>query len=128
VATLAVPAIFHLHGHTEVLESMVVTEDDYLDFLINTSRDEESIPLRIKALTKTTLLFLGYNMADLEFRVLIRSMAGYLRSSLVRRHIFVQPIQVGQEVAEGHLPQAREYLTNYLSGDPFNIKLYWGTS
>jgi SIR2-like domain len=127
VATVANPVVFHLHGHCGVPESMVVTEDDYLDFLINTSRDEHAIPSQIKAaFTRTSLLFLGYRLADLGFRVLIRSMASHMRSSLVKKHISAQLIQVGKEVAEAQWAQAQEYLTKYFSGDPFNIKLYWG--
>src|SRR5690348_7977575 len=32
--TPANPIVFHLHGHLEVPESIVLTEDDYLDFLV----------------------------------------------------------------------------------------------
>jgi hypothetical protein len=38
------PVVFHLHGHTEFAESMVLTEDDYLDFLVNISKDEDLLP------------------------------------------------------------------------------------
>ena len=53
--TVANPVVFHLHGHDRAPESMVITEDEYLDFLVNTSRDGTMIPPRIKeAFTKTT--------------------------------------------------------------------------
>src|SRR5712691_8367257 len=29
------PLVYHLHGHLEVVESLVLTEDDYFDFLVN---------------------------------------------------------------------------------------------
>jgi hypothetical protein len=29
------PLVYHLHGHTDIPQSMVVTESDYLDFLIH---------------------------------------------------------------------------------------------
>ena len=35
--TPANPVVFHLHGHYETEESLVLTEDDYLNFLVNVS-------------------------------------------------------------------------------------------
>jgi SIR2-like domain len=109
---------------------MVITEDEYLDFLVNTSRDESLIPPRIKmAFTGTTLLFLGFRLADLEFRVLLRSLANHLRDSLARgSHVSAQFIQAGKHVTAAHLAEAQEYLTNYYGNAPFNIKVYWGTT
>jgi SIR2-like protein len=37
--TVQTPIIYHLHGHKSVPESLVLTEDDYLDFLVAMSRD-----------------------------------------------------------------------------------------
>jgi hypothetical protein len=123
--TVANPVVFHLHGHGLVPESMVVTEDDYLDFLINTSRDAGAIPEYITAqITKASLLFVGYRLADIEFRVLIRIMASYLQGSMVKKHVSTQLIQVGQEVTAAGLAQAQQYLTKYFSGEPLNIILY----
>jgi hypothetical protein len=34
VPTPANPVVFHLHGHIGLPESLVLTEDDYLDFLV----------------------------------------------------------------------------------------------
>src|SRR5205085_12621647 len=67
------PVVFHLHGHTGLAESMVLTEDDYLDFLINLARDDDLLPHRIQeAFTSTSLLFVGYSLSDWNFRVLFR--------------------------------------------------------
>ena len=38
------PLIFHMHGHYSNLESMVLTEDDYLDFLINLTENRNLLP------------------------------------------------------------------------------------
>src|SRR5262249_11257532 len=40
VATTARPLVFHLHGHFEELDSLVLTEDDYLDFLVRLTENE----------------------------------------------------------------------------------------
>ena len=42
----------------------MLTEDDYLDFLVAVSRDEELLPHQIqRALAGTSLLFVGYRLA-----------------------------------------------------------------
>ena len=38
------PLVYHFHGHVNELNSMVVTEDDYLDFLANLAEDKKLIP------------------------------------------------------------------------------------
>ena len=75
VPTQANPVVFHLHGHYDVPESLVLTEDDYLDFLVAVSRDDGLLPHQIqKALAGASLLFLGYRLADWNFRVIHRGL------------------------------------------------------
>ena len=77
------PLVFHIHGHWDLPESMVATEDDYLDFLVNIARDLATnptdpsktaiLPLRVRrALKGSTLMFLGYSLSDVNFRVILR--------------------------------------------------------
>ena len=85
------PVVFHLHGHYEMAESLVLTEDDYLDFLVNNARDGKILPHWIeRALSGTSLLFLGYRMADLSFRVLFRGFVTSRERSLQRMGVTVQ--------------------------------------
>ena len=35
------PVIYHLHGHKSFVDSIVLSEDDYLDFLVNMSKNME---------------------------------------------------------------------------------------
>jgi hypothetical protein len=121
------PVIFHLHGHTELAESMVLTEDDYLDFLVNISRDEELVPPRIQeAMAGTSLLFLGYRLSDWNFRVLFRSVVSYLEQSIARAHISVQLVPVREGTPEEQKKKAQAYLRRYF-GD-LKIQVYWGTA
>jgi SIR2-like domain len=48
VPTPANPVVFHLHGHLGLPESIVLTEDDYLDFLVAVSRNENLLPHQIQ--------------------------------------------------------------------------------
>ena len=52
----------------DVAESLVLTEDDYFDFLISVSEDLDKIPKRIqRVLTQTSLLFLRLSRLRLGF-------------------------------------------------------------
>lgn len=120
------PVVFHLHGHTGLPESMVLTEDDYLDFLVNISRDEDILPARIQeAMAGTSLLFLGYRLNDWNFRVLFRSLVGYLERSITRAHVSVQLVPVKDDASEEQRQKAQAYLHRYF-GD-LKIRVYWGT-
>jgi hypothetical protein len=123
--SVANPVVFHLHGHDEVTESLVLTEDDYLDFLVNVSRDPQIIPRRIeRALAGTSLLFIGYRLADWDFRVLFRGLIGSLERSLGRIRIAVQ-LAPEPSSSEGITQdQVLTYLEEYLGRD--DVRIYWG--
>jgi SIR2-like domain len=124
--SVANPLVFHLHGHYSVVESMVLTEDDYLDFLIHISEDEKLLPSCIKkAMTGSSLLFLGYKIADWDFRVLFRSMVGYLEKSLGRTHISVQIAPEHEGIPRDQQENAQKYLESYYARD--KVHVYWGS-
>src|SRR5215212_9184564 len=70
------PLVYHLHGYTDIPQTMVLTESDYLDFLIRLQdKSDPLLPPEITmALTTTSLLFIGYSLADWNFRVLFRGL------------------------------------------------------
>ncbi len=127
--TAANPIVFHLHGHNKhekAAESLVLTEDDYLDFLVNISKDQDLLPARIqRAFTGTSLLFLGYGIADWDFRVLFRSLVGYLERSIGRTHVSVQIVPGENGISEAQRARAQEYLDHYFG--ELKIRVYWGT-
>ena len=122
VPTPEKPLVFHLHGFYEIPESLVLTEDDYLDFLAAISREQNLLPPRIQeAFTDSSLLFLGYRIADWDFHVLFRILAGYLEISTRRKHLSVQ--LVPGDVSEAQKEKALKYLDRYF--DELDIKVYW---
>lgn len=125
-ATADKPVVFHLHGHSGVPESLVLTEDDYLDFVVSISRNEELLPPRIRqALTGTSLLFLGYAITDWDFRVLFRSLVSYLTKSVQRVHVSVQ-LEPGTAGADPQkAARAQDYLSRYF--EELEISVFWGT-
>jgi hypothetical protein len=122
--TPANPVVFHLHGHSGVLDSMVLTESDYLDFLVYISTHSDLLPPRIQeALTGASLLFIGYRLADWDFRVIFRSMVLSMEDSLRRMSVAVQ--LVPDNAAQGR-EEAIAYLTKYFGN--MEIRIYWGTA
>ncbi len=122
--TIANPLVFHLHGHYSVAESMVLTEDDYLDFLIHMSEDKKLLPPCIqRAMTSSSLLFLGYKIADWDFRVLFRRIIGYLDKSIIRTHISIQIAPGHESISEEQQEKVQKYLERHYAQD--EVRVYW---
>ena len=122
----ATPVVYHLHGHRSVPQSLVLTDDDYLDFLIAISQNEHLIPMQIQhALSTTSLLFLGYSLSDWSFRVIFRSLVTYLEKSTQSVHISVQLVSLPRTATRAEKRQAQRYLDKYF--DDLRIRVYWGT-
>lgn len=77
------PVVYHLLGLEQYPKSMVLSEDDYLDLLWALARDapgfshsgERIIPPYLEAeLKSSSLLLLGYRLADWDLRVLFRGL------------------------------------------------------
>ena len=69
----------------------MLTEDDYLDFLVAIARDAALLPHQIqRALAGTSLLFVGYRLADWDFRVIHRGLVAATEASLRRLSVTVQ--------------------------------------
>lgn len=127
----AEPVVFHLHGHSGFPESMVASEDDYLDFLVNISKDLGSspadarkrsmLPPRIRrAITSSTLLFIGYSLTDVNFRVILRGLVGSLERSGKQVNIAVQFAGKDPEDLKHYLEQYFQYT--------LQLKVFWGTA
>jgi len=98
--TQTTPVVYHLHGHLDVPELLVLTEDDYLDFLVDlwqSNADPQSanarpmLPMRIQeAVTNASLLFIGYRLADWNFRVILRGLLQRFMPRERYKHVTVQ--------------------------------------
>lgn len=69
------PLVYHLYGFDAYPDSLVLTEDDYLRFLVNTAQDvgrETDCVHKVvrQAISDSSLLLLGYNLGDWDFRAL----------------------------------------------------------
>lgn len=74
-----------MNGTIEEPESMVITESDYISYLANLYDKDRSMPeyFRKTWIPFCTLLFLGYNLADWNFRVIWEGvLPGYAQQAL----------------------------------------------
>ena len=67
------PLIYHLFGHLSEPASLVLTEDQFFDFLIGIMEYKDYIPGVISTkITNSALLFLGFQLEDWYFRAFFR--------------------------------------------------------
>jgi hypothetical protein len=122
----AQPLIFYLFGLTKVPDSLVLTEDDYFDYLIGVTRNKKWIPPVVSdAIADSGMLFLGFRLEDWSFRVLFRSVISPEGRQRRSRYANI----AGQILPEEGLfldpERARRYLETYSRGS--EISVYWGS-
>jgi hypothetical protein len=120
------PLVFHLFGRWDEPDSVVLTEDNYFDFLIGVTSKRKLIPEVVRQfLSDSGLLFLGFQTEEWNFRVLYRSILS-AEGRLRRRrytHIAAQIEPEDDRILEP--ARARRYLEQYFSGA--DIHIYWGS-
>jgi hypothetical protein len=131
--TAANPLVYHLHGSVDVPQSLVLTEDDYLEFLVVLS-DKRKFTLPspvLKAMSSHSLLFVGYSLRDWNFRVLHRTATRFGSSTSKRLSVTVQlspddelVSAQGNGKAPATLSAAQRYLDSYYGN--MSMKVYWG--
>jgi hypothetical protein len=71
------PVLYKLHGDIAHRESIVVTDEDYIQFVLRMSDKEpyDPIPLSLKHFLKRwTTLFVGYSLLDYNLRLLFKTL------------------------------------------------------
>lgn len=122
------PLVYHLFGSLCQEESLVLTEDDYLEFTKQISNPSSPLPVPdivVRAWREKALLFLGFQLRDWSFRVLYRSLMTAERQAAPPpfKSVAVQ-LQPGEENLDPE--SACEYLRQYFPNDKFNV--FWGSA
>jgi hypothetical protein len=122
--TVARPLVYYIHGHSDP-NSVVLTEDDYLTFLA-AMQDPKLLPEPVRiALASSSLLFIGYRMADWNIRVLLQGLRRLGQGQGGRGNLSVM-VLVPPDGTEGTQQKMQEYLDRYYAA--IDLRVYWGTA
>ncbi|MFG6194842.1 SIR2 family protein [Nonomuraea sp. JJY05] len=130
------PLVYHLHGHHKEPHSIVLIEDDYLDFLVRLAQDGRHtnassasprgghpmtlLPFPVRTALRTkALLFIGYGLRDWTFHVMFRTLLHGLPGTMRREHTSVQLNP------DDHSAEERQYLERYFQAQ--SIRILWET-
>lgn len=122
--TVANPLVYHLHGHTDA-NSVVLTEDDYLAFLA-AMQDPKLLPDPVReAVAKSSLLFIGYRMADWNIRVLLQGLRNLSKGQRGRGNLSIM-VLVPPEGPDAVQQKVQDYLGKYY--EAMDLRVFWGTA
>lgn len=118
------PVVYHLFGLEDYAKSLVLSEDDYMDFLMNSAAamsSYEVIPMPLRdALSQSRLLMFGYNMRSWDFRALFRFILEFRKPMDAPKGITLQfKPNLGNKEFEKH---SLSYLEKYFGGHKFKVK------
>ncbi len=122
------PLVFHPFGRLSDPDSVVLTEDEYFQYLTGLQQ-HDNLDLLVKKLPhgifSGTLLFLGFHLIDWEFRVLLQTLFAFESSKLFRRKKHIAVIQLDQAGIKD-IQGARDYLEQRLQ-ESWDIRMYVGS-
>jgi hypothetical protein len=118
------PAVYHLFGLEDYPQTLVLSEDDYMNFLISIVEDTNTqnplVSLRLReGLAESRLLLLGYRARDWDFRVLFRFILKYRSIDSAPRGMLIQ-LRPGSKQS-GNKEKSVEYLGNYFDKKQFDV-------
>lgn len=131
------PVVFHLNGHggafhldgfddpdVAARSHLVLANDDYLAQVVRLSRDVDSfLPSQLQSeLAQAPILFVGFDLMDWSFRVVLDGLLRGIKRSGTARSIGVQ-LDVESDADR---EMVREYLR--LDMGRHKIDIYWGTA
>ena len=123
--TVTNPLVYHLYGLEDYPQTMVLSEDDYLNFLIAMVEDTNTlnpvVPLGLRrALGESHLILLGYCLEDWDFRVLFRFILKFRKDEFSPRGMVIQLRR--NEKAIQNVEKSLDYLGRYFDRRKFDIE------
>ena len=92
------PVVYHLFGHFEQPQSLVLSENDLLDFLIAVVSDRPPIPNSVRRALQgsdKSFLFLGFGIRNWYLRVLLKALLRNLARDRPPNAVAVEPLLQG---------------------------------
>ena len=128
VPSPATPLVFHLHGDMDHPRSMVLTEQDYLNFIFNMSnldRNPMILPNIVrKSFATSSQIFLGFSLNDMNSRILFRSIAVFLSEVEPPYSVAIMPPPSIPNSDYENVAQTKKYLTEF-ARDMFKLNIQW---
>lgn len=123
-ATVEKPLVYHLYGLERYPASLVISEQDYLDFLVaiakNTNSNKPIIPLYLEqAISDSSLVMMGYRLQDWDFRVLFHGLIS-ANSSARKSSLAIQLDPEEQENVRDRV-EVEKYLDQYFKPAKFTV-------
>jgi len=121
--TVTNPLVYHLYGLEDYPQTLVMSEDDYINFLIAMVEDTNTlnpvIPLSLRrAIGESHLILLGYRLPDWDFRVLFRFILKFRRDEFSPRGLVIQLRRDEKRFED--VERALEYLGRYFDRRKFD--------
>ena len=123
--TVERPLVYHLYGDIAAPASMVLTEKDYFDFVINlhTSQEITMLPsVLLKSLATSSLLFIGYSLDEINFRVIFQGFISLQKTN-------IRPTSLSVHVPQGYSKKKAKLIMEYLSlytQNFYDLNIHWG--
>ncbi len=129
--TLDKPWVYQVFGLFGKPDTLVLTEDDFFDYMIETSRSKLLLPSLTGRLMESSLIFLGFRLTDWRFRVLFRMIVTQEGSEAMKdlSHVGVQVNPDENSLAD--VERTMKYMESYFQeakGEAPSISIYWGSS
>jgi hypothetical protein len=120
------PIVVKLFGDLSEQGSLVLTEDQFFDYLAKATSMKDAVPPVVRSrLSDSALMFVGFQADSWEFRVLFRSLLQQIEGRDLLKdyeHLSVQ-IDPNSILDPG---SARRYIEKYLQTKAKRLRLYWG--
>ena len=119
------PLVYHLYGLEDYPQTLVMSEDDYINFLIAMVEDTNTlnpvVPLSLRrALGESHILLLGYRLQDWDFRVLFRFIQKFRRDQFSPRGLVIQLNKNKKQFED--TDRCLDYLGRYFDKNKFDIQ------
>jgi len=118
------PLVYHLFGSDEEVDSLVLTEDHYLNFLVRISAERDRVPNTVReVLASSSLMFVGYSLYDWEFRVVMHGLVASMDQRRKFKHVAVQ--LEFEEAGAAETTAVQTFLERYFQDADINV--FWGS-
>lgn len=125
------PLIFHVFGNFDDPDHLIITEDDYFEFLMGVTRNETREAARIPPVVNAAIarfgwLMLGFQVDDWDFRVVLSSVLRQPGNQMGQRRRTSASIQMNLTDEGVVFDRTDDYLARYFS-EYKKVTLFWGS-